>query len=115
MKPVTAGNTPQPSSKMKSFTPGPWRVGPYYRHEVLSDAGVICCAPIETEQTRTNARLIAAAPELLQALEAMLDAHPVMTGYYESLTTPLSEGEQRNFDALRKADSAIRAAKGESQ
>lgn len=54
-------NTAEPK-----FTPGPWRVGPYYRHEVVSDSGVICCAPIETEQTRTNARLIASAPELLQ-------------------------------------------------
>jgi hypothetical protein len=50
------------------FTPGPWRVGPYYRHEVVSDHGVICCAPIETGQTQANARLIAAAPELYDEL-----------------------------------------------
>lgn len=50
-------------------TPGPWRVGPYYRHEVVNDHGLICCGPIETEATRANARLIAAAPELLDALK----------------------------------------------
>ena len=57
-----------------SHTPGPWRVSPYYKHEVVSDHGVICCAPNEIGQTRINARLIAAAPELLFELE-MADRH----------------------------------------
>lgn len=55
--------------RKENWTPGPWRVGPYYRHEVVSDEGVICCAPIETKQTRINAQLIAAAPDLYEALE----------------------------------------------
>ena len=53
---------------MLKYTKGSWRVGPYYRHEVVSDSGVICCAPIETEQTRCNARLIAASPDLYEQL-----------------------------------------------
>ena len=63
------GETPMSKTKTEPrHTPGPWRVGPYYKHEVVSNSGVICCGPIETEQSRTNARLIAAAPRLYEEL-----------------------------------------------
>jgi len=39
----------------------------------VSDGGTICCGPIETEQTRANARLIAAAPEMLEALLQLME------------------------------------------
>jgi len=57
-------------------TPGPWRIG---------DAGFTVFGPpkpgalpetIAPVKNRANARLIAAAPDLLAALEALLDRDP---------------------------------------
>lgn len=46
-------------------TPGPWHQGPYYQTDVESAQGTICeCKPFETVRGRTNAILIAAAPDL---------------------------------------------------
>ena len=69
-----------------SFTPGPWRT----KREGFStvyveariDGGLIqevaACGPTEAglEQQEANARLIAAAPELLEALQAVLRSFP---------------------------------------
>lgn len=58
-------------------TPGPWHVGPHYKSDVESRQGRICeCGPFGSEQAEANARLIAAAPELLDALKALaIDAN----------------------------------------
>ena len=45
--------------------------------------------------------------ELREALEAMLDAHPVTADYYRTSTPPLLGGEQKNYDAICKAEAAL--------
>jgi hypothetical protein len=57
---------------MTSFTPGPWRVGKKYPGDVVHTASsaLIARSIIGSETEReANARLIAAAPELLEALK----------------------------------------------
>jgi hypothetical protein len=67
-------------------TPGPWQTdqaehdAPYQDIRIHAGKGSICCvwiddAPLHdyNAEQRANARLIAAAPELLEALKAMLE------------------------------------------
>lgn len=86
-------------------TPGPWRVGPYYKHEVVSDHGVICCAHLDTGETRANAKLIAAAPDLLEALEAFIE----WDNYHGKI---YSENNPSIGKLLAQARTAVRTAKG---
>ena len=96
---------------MSKHTPGPWIVdeaclvwaeaaGEYVALTDHDDA-----APIPMEQREANARLIAAAPELLEALEAL---SPHRTGYGQSMDW------QAYNEAQKKARAAIAKAKGES-
>lgn len=61
------------------FTPGPWsvRVDMYEFHDVVSDTAVIACTAggrgMTKEEYQANAYLIAAAPELYDALEMAED------------------------------------------
>jgi hypothetical protein len=58
-------------------TPGPWRTDvrdpAFVNYDVRTDDTIICTMGIEmpTEEEAANARLIAAAPELLEALEKL--------------------------------------------
>jgi hypothetical protein len=55
---------------MEQHTPGPWWVGPHYKSDVESGEGRITeCRPLQTPRAIANAHLIAAAPELLDALK----------------------------------------------
>ena len=90
-----------------SFTPGPWASiiadGYTVRHpQVYSDAGPVANATWlgdgRLDELNANARLIAAAPDLLAALEALLD--------YEN-------GIQKSI-AEQMARAAIAKAGGES-
>jgi hypothetical protein len=74
-------------------TPGPWRIG---------DAGFTVFGPpnpgalpetIAPTKSRANARLIAAAPELLAALQSILDIEP----------SGLSNDERRLYALARAA------------
>ena len=71
-------------NEKSKHTPGPWSVNDIYPHQVgaylqgkpgrfvcetINHAAGNCC---HTEEDRSNARLIAAAPELLAALELAL-------------------------------------------
>lgn len=58
---------------MSSFTPGPWTVCPHAHRWVQTSDSRECIAEVLVrDQMSANARLIAAAPELLAALEEVL-------------------------------------------
>ena len=86
---------------MNAHTPGPWR---YMRHSVDSNYMKIYCSsdPGEGDNLRgycgeANARLIAASPDLLEALQAMQQA--LMIGTQQSFNDAVSQG----FKAIAKA------------
>lgn len=55
-----------------THTPGPWHVGPHYTCDVESREGRVCeCRPFGSDRADANARLIAAAPDLLEALKSL--------------------------------------------
>jgi hypothetical protein len=98
---------------MSQHTPGPWAVGPVHQREairVIDPHGSTlawCGAPqrvsnegshtIDGEQ-RANARLIAAAPDLLDLAEQMLAVASV----------------EMSSDLIAAADAVIRKARGEA-
>ena len=65
---------------MSGFTPGPWATHPQWRH-IYADGDFNCVVSmsptfitrIPNEQDLANLRLIAAAPELLEALIGLLE------------------------------------------
>lgn len=86
-------------------TPGPWHI--YKGHGLYVDsstAGSICKLAEKriSEQDEANARLIAASPELLEALESILDS--------ATDGRPLPEWL---CERLVPASAAIRKAKGQ--
>ena len=91
-------------------TPASWKL-----IEVMGHSGVYegkQCILGYTRPTKTqkaNAHLIAAAPELLEALEGMIRLY---SGCYEGLD-PLDTEER--FKIRNEADKAIAKARGESQ
>lgn len=64
---------------MSAHTPGPWQVNHNDPFQVCDACDARGCGPIATmlgtaAEKRANARLIAAGPELLEALEAVVCA-----------------------------------------
>jgi len=57
---------------VSAHTPGPWEVTP--RGNVATQSAVIAKLPTGQPSREANARLIAAAPELLEALKRLLSA-----------------------------------------
>ena len=53
-------------------TAGPWQVGGQFGTATFVNAGTICVAKCDGKLHAANARLIAAAPELLEALKAVV-------------------------------------------
>lgn len=100
---------------MSSFTPGPWHA-PHFADDtctcncrsVVSEcyAGAICTVEFDNglriedggndapplEQAKANARLIAAAPELLEALKSTITSSPD----WELITSALAKAEGRS-------------------
>ena len=113
---------------MTQHTPGPWRIGEYrtgisdswregeslYERSIYSADQIkiaVCDQWIgdkESAEAKANAALIAAAPELLAALERM-------TGeFLMQIQFSVEGGNAEKFHAcLAQARAAIRAAKGE--
>lgn len=92
-----------------SHTPGPWRVdatkGSMSYVRAASGEAIASCSWKHGQQdvpAIANARLIAAAPKLLEALEKCL----------ERLEWAESEGLLQNFSTTRQAHAAIGQAKG---
>jgi hypothetical protein len=81
-------------------TPGPWRADvqdpAFVNYDVRTDETIICTMGIDmcTEEEAANARLIAAAPELLEALMRLDAYHSLMVS---------SVDRQAIMDAIAKA------------
>jgi len=64
---------------MSRHTPGPWQVKSAWPHRIKAGKQTICTITSSTsgdEQVKgANARLIAAAPQLAEALELLLQDH----------------------------------------
>jgi hypothetical protein len=93
---------------MTNHTPGPWRYKP---HSVDSNYMLIFCSadPSEGDNLRgycgeANARLIAAAPDLLEALQSMCE--------YTAELNPSQGFDGHDADAVNKARAAIAKATG---
>ena len=103
---------------MSKYTPGPWKCGQYLGHSfwvVHTDVGdrgrgmdiVEGVAGLTPEQRLANARLIAAAPDLLLELDNCLDL--LVTCF------PDSPDNSRIGVAVTKARAAIAKATGETK
>lgn len=104
-----------------SHTPGPWRAGIAGNHRVYGPdgtehAGLIAQVfstglPNTSGVARANANLIAAAPDLLAALEAAYDALSDMAKRAPELGITLGDDDLK---AIAQARAAIAKAKGEA-
>jgi len=99
---------------MGKHTPGPWKVGIIPDTEnvfVEASDGLIVCEVggfvIGKEQAQTNAHLIAAAPDLLDALK------DIMTDHIDNLTYQ-EDCDCAGCHRIAKAQAAIAKAEGNS-
>lgn len=82
------------------FTPGPWSFVPWHVEEGPSAVRAPEGWLIATTSSDANARFIAAAPELYEALEGLLATH--------------KQGKGQCCDAADKAIDALAKARGEA-
>ena len=96
---------------MSKHTPGEWNItrGPTGRVVVVFPNGItIDCGDAQIATNRANARLIAAAPDLLEALEGLLE--------YEPPHCPCgSEGCNATAAVWARAHATLAKAKGGSR
>lgn len=100
-------------------TPGPWTWAPNDRDVViLGDGGELVAAmrpttePRDIEQRLVDARLIAAAPELLAACRALVDCQG-HSSLHDMVTKPMTEPEALALEQTWfQATKAIAKAKG---
>lgn len=83
---------------MKGITPGDWEYRPSNSRQVVSETGETICKVHRGKKAQYNGPLIAAAPELLAALEDLLN---------------ICEGDPDEPEEHKWARSAIAKAKGE--
>jgi hypothetical protein len=95
------------------FTPGPWRLADHSYTFIISKPGDgyitrdVCrmdASTMSAFQQKANAHLIAAAPELYEALEEL---HAQQNG------PPLEKYKTRWEKAMRKTEAALAKARGE--
>ena len=97
------------SENMK-HTPGPWSMEPRkdgMGYWIDSVDGTICQV-MHDEKAEADARLISAAPELLQALRMVMNVMPAEP----PAAGKLIGAERRHYDAIMAAKKAIRKAEG---
>lgn len=92
------------SQEKTAHTPGPWRPSMHYSGAEVYGGGV-CVADVYGKDKRANAHLIAAAPELLEALQELRSA-------FGRAVQPADMREEWR-PVWNKARSAIAKAKGE--
>lgn len=101
---LRSNNMTTNNSNEVRYTAGPWEVREYSRCTVMTKEGTIianCCTVIQglsKEECEANARLIAAAPELLEALKSVLNMPEMANGTNQTL--------------YRKIEQAISKAQG---
>lgn len=101
---------------MSKHTPGNWYVDEHPDGlRVLTDdarSTIICqqIGPVSNDSAQADARLIAAAPMLLEALEAVMRWMPV----YPASAVGIVGGRSSYAAALEKARAAIAQARGEA-
>lgn len=105
-----------------SHTEGPWRVAPasdYSDSKINIDAhnhGYICCAGQHgDEEAEANARLIAAAPDLLAALWEIVDDWQTAQARIDKSSSPANawkEEAQGFYNAAQRAINAIQGVAG---
>jgi len=104
-------------------TPGPWRIthnGSYSppRFEISGRAGdgreygfaEVSAWPLHAGEAEANARLIAAAPEMLEALKTLT---PIASDQHAHITSDCG-GNCPDLIAIKQARAAIARARGES-
>jgi hypothetical protein len=101
---------------VSAHTPGPWRVGPINYADVYGpDGEIVALVPKGFDATVANAHLIAAAPELLEALEM---GRRALATAVEVSTASLYDSRAECLRAVAKhlvitqMDAAIAKAKG---
>jgi hypothetical protein len=103
--------------KRATFTPGPWGIqdaGPGtirgLRFRVITDEKIIAKTSDGLEEARANARLIAAAPELLEQCKLF---EKVLTYYYGTArNTAISATANDNLDKLREVLAKVEGGEG---
>ena len=87
---------------MKTHTPGPWHVSPQANNQLFICTLSECLAEVFTDEA--NARLISAAPDMLEALE-------LVVAWEEDYRTRNHLGK-KSPDPFRLAKEAVKKAKG---
>lgn len=95
----------------KKHTPGPWMRNPAEKTEIMapSDVMVICRVPSSLYQREANARLIAAAPDLLSVLQ---DSVEILDVAIESREELIGEVDEVMRDLRDRVRAAIAKAEG---
>lgn len=92
------------------FTPGPWSTDPDAEHmDVIGPCGIMIadCGMVDSnaDTCRTNAALIAAAPDLYEALSTLDRIERGLQGWHEDA----------KLEAWAKARTALAKARGDAQ
>ena len=98
--------------KHATFTPGPWKVSSHQTQIHSERYGLVAALQRFTEKSTThaNARLIAAAPELLEQCKLF---EKVLTYYYGTVTnTAISATANENRDKLREILAKVEGGEG---
>ena len=91
---------------MSKHTPGPWRVDSHFNIFYKDAMVAFPCISGGLDQ-KANARLIAAAPDLLEAMQALFGA--------DMEYCMMGDGKNDQIEAIAKARAAIFKATGEQR